>query len=80
MTDEEHKSRNYVASCVSCGGPIQVTNGISGRHECSKRHDAAQKSADTKAYDDVPTRRNQSLLTRLKTGFEMLAEDDDGDE
>jgi hypothetical protein len=77
MTDEEYKSGNYVTACVSCGGRIQVTNHIRGHHACPKRHDAAQKSADTKAYDDVPTRRNQSLLTRLSTGFKMLAEKED---
>lgn len=77
MTDKE-KNRSYITACVSCGGPIQVTNGVSGRHECSKRHDAAQKAANTRAYDDVPTRRKQSLLTRLSTGFKMLAEKEDG--
>jgi hypothetical protein len=77
MTSEEHKSRNYVMSCVSCGGPIQVIDGISSRHNCSKRHNGAQKAADTRAYDDVPTRRNQTLFTRLKAGFEMLADEDE---
>ncbi len=78
MTEEEYKSGTYVTSCVSCGGRIQVTNNISGRHECSKRHDGAQKAADTKAYDDVPTRRAPSLLSRLQIGFGLLdAKEDD---
>ena len=80
MTEEEYKRGTYVTSCVSCGGRIQVTNNISGRHECSKRHDGAQKAADTKAYDDVPTRRQLSLLSRLKLGFELLASTEDGDQ
>lgn len=79
MTDEDN-SRNYVASCVSCGGAIRVTNGVYGRHECSKRHDGAQKSADTRSYDDVPTRRNLTFGQRLAMGFELLADNDPKDE
>lgn len=71
--------------CVSCGKEIPLVPGengkgkIRGKHTCSTRHDSAQKSAHTKAYDDVPTRRKQSLLTRLKTGFEMIAAEEDGE-
>lgn len=68
---------NYITSCVSCGEPIQVTNKIRGKHTCPPRHDAAQKSAHTRAYDDVPTRRQPSFGRRLVTGFEMLEEGED---
>lgn len=49
---------------------------------CPKRREAARKSADTRAYDDVPTRRNMSFDQRLALGFEMLDDDpyDDGDD
>jgi predicted RNA-binding Zn-ribbon protein involved in translation (DUF1610 family) len=68
---------DYYESCVSCGKAIPVVNKMRSKHECPKRHDAAQKSADTRAYDDVPTRRKQSLLTRLAAGFKMIADDED---
>lgn len=42
---------------------------------CPKRREAARKSADTRAYEDVPTRRNMTLEQRLALGFEMLADD-----
>lgn len=44
---------------------------------CPKRQEAAQKSANTRAYDDVPTRRNMSLGQRLALGFEMMSDDGD---
>lgn len=68
---------DYLDTCVSCGGAIPVKNKLRQKHECPKRHDAAQKSADTRAYDDIPTRRNKSLLTRLQMGFAFLASQED---
>jgi len=43
---------------------------------CPKRSEAARKAANTRAYDDVPTRREMSLAQRLELGFEMLSDDD----
>ena len=63
-------------SCVACGGYIPVRNNIPDKHECAKTHEAARKAADTRAYDDVPTRRNMSLADRLELGFELLSDDD----
>jgi hypothetical protein len=45
---------------------------------CPKRQEAARKSADTRAYDDVPTRRNMTFGQRLDLGFEMLADEANG--
>ena len=43
---------------------------------CPKRSEAARKSADTRAYDDVPTRRNPTFGQRLSLGFDLLSDDD----
>lgn len=67
-------------TCISCGGQIPVKRvlvdgrecGIRCRHECPKAHEAALKSANTRAYDDVPTRRAQSELQRLNDGFKLF--------
>lgn len=63
--------------CVSCGRPIEVKNKIRGRHECPKSHDAAQKAANTRAYDGDPELRRPPLPDRLDEGFRMLAEDEE---
>jgi hypothetical protein len=42
---------------------------------CPKRQESARKSANTRAYDDVPTRRNLSFAQRLELGFQMLDDD-----
>lgn len=44
-------------------------------NRCPKRREAARKAADTRAYDDVPTRRNMTFRQRLSDGFEMLSDD-----
>jgi hypothetical protein len=78
MSDETDDKSDYITSCVSCGGPIQVSNKIRGRHTCPPRHEAALKAAHNRSYDDVPTRRTMTEGQRLSTGFDMLDEEDDG--
>ena len=47
---------------------------------CPKRRESARKSADTRAHDEVSTRRNLTFGQRLSLGFEMLDEDDPKDD
>lgn len=79
MSDIDGDDVDYFTSCVSCGRRIPVKNRVPLHHECSKSHEAALKAANTRAYDDVPTRRQQLLGNRLETGFEMLSDDDPKD-
>ena len=61
-----------------------LLNGEDSDDRNPRRREGARKAADTRAYDDVPTRRNMTFGQRLAMGFEMLNDDnpyyDDEDE
>lgn len=64
-------------TCVACGGVIRIKNKLRCKHTCSKKHEAAMQAANTRAYDEVPTRRAMPLWERLLTGFDMLEDDEE---
>lgn len=65
---------DYVTTCVSCGGPIEVKNKLRSRHVCSEKRESARKSAHSRAYE--ATTRRETFGQRLSAGFEMLADDE----
>lgn len=75
MSDD---SGNYFTECVACGEMIEVKNKIRSKHTCAEKREAARKSAHTRAHDAIP--RRAAFGERLATGFEMLDEDDSGDD
>jgi hypothetical protein len=68
---------NYITTCVACGGDIKVVNKLRQKHTCSKKREAAQRSANTRGHDALV--RRPSFIERLADGFKMLEEDDNGD-
>lgn len=75
----------FVKEETATAKPVDETEGeeLKGQFfsdTCPKKSESARKSADTKAYDDVPTRRDMTFTQRLALGFEMLDEDDHPDD
>jgi len=74
---KEKDEYDETTTCVACGGVIGIKNKLRCKHTCSKTYDAAMQAANTRAYDEVSTRRAMPLWERLDTGFELLEDDEE---